>query len=245
MENEVVSETEKIVEEPKAEVKADESQSPPAEVEEDTFPQDVDIAQQYADLMAARGFKSIEEVNEFLDVGSESIRFKKQMEAKLAEKHEQELRKNETPEETLARVEKQLQERDDYINATKREREEAIESQRVVESFYRDATGRIEKKGVPDHYKAPLKLLCGVENMFNSIDFEDPAQVQKMVDFNLKVLQDFESRIADNAAQKGNEIPPISEGGAPPAEGPIKPKSISEAGKLAFPILKNILSAKK
>ena len=245
MENEVVSETEKIVEEPRAEVKAGESQSPPAEVDDDSFPQGGTIAEQFADLMSERGFKSIDEMREFLDVGGKSIKTIKQMEAKWAEEQERKLRKNETPEETLARVERQLQERDDYINATKREREEAIESQRVVESFYRDATGRIEKKGAPDHYKAPLKLLCGVENMFNSIDFEDPAQVQKMVDSNLKVLQDFESRIISNAAQKGNEIPPISEGGAPPAEGPIKPKSISEAGKLAFPILKNILSAKK
>jgi hypothetical protein len=157
-----------------------------------------------------------------------------------AQQKEKELRDDETEQETIDRLEKQLKAERERKSERDQQLEEAQEAKRVIKGF-NDYTSSIidEDDDIPNTHKPLMKLLCGVDNMMNEIDITKNSDIKRMKKEHAKVINKFAQSILDAAVKNSGKILPVSETVQPATKGvePTKAKSINEAEKLAAPLI--------
>lgn len=97
-----------------------------------------------------------------------------------ADQEAKKLRENETPEETIARLETENRALADE-RRTAKEREEALtEHEAVLATFNKDVLGIVDTvEGLNEEERGMLKMLVGMENPMDEVDIKDRGAVKK------------------------------------------------------------------
>lgn len=183
-----------------------------------------------------------EDLEEILQNHKEMQRFRREW----ARQERERLKEQETPEQTIARLEQELAAVENERAKGAREKKRAESAKRAVEGYYRTVRQAIQADdGVPEEYRPFVEALMGVESPVNDIDIEDRAAVRKAwKSWGSKMIRDFEQAVIRRYRAGKAEIPkvpPPSGQQAAPLPGEAKPKTLSEARKLAHQSLAAIL----
>jgi hypothetical protein len=154
-------------------------------------------------------------------------------------------KENEQPEDTIARLERELEDRDAQAAKGEKERKEAEAAKRHIAEFNSTITSGIEAdEAIPAEYRPFLSALMGVKNPVNDVDIQDKAAVRKVLKtFGAKMVKDFEQTVIKRYRDGKEGLPPTPPpgGDATPVTTEAKPKNLSEARTLAHASLRALL----
>ena len=219
----------------------------------DARPQSSDLV---TGILDKHGLGSPEELAEFIDslVGlkgkigdhdpEELLKARETLEAyhhEWAKKEREKLRENETPEDTIKRLEKEL--KDEQTRKAKNEQKaRKAESAKQALKTYADVVGSAiaSDTTIPAEYRPFLMELMGVDSPVNTVNILDRAGVRKLTkEHGIKLLKDFEQLVIKRYRDGKAEIPvvPPAASGNPPVTGEAKPKNLNEGRQLAKAML--------
>lgn len=167
-----------------------------------------------------------------------------QYHAKWAADEETRLRETETPEETIARLEKDLKKEKDATLQERQREKEARENKRLIDTFNTFVTKNVDALKIGDHLKGHLKKYLGVNNPIHDIDLSNKVGIKKMISEAGKAMQDLEQTILKTAKVKVADIPKMDDSTPPDAstdKPEEQPKNLAEARKRATAVLKEKL----
>jgi hypothetical protein len=264
-----------IIDTTHVDISAKTSQAPPAAAPtEDKAPGDggdnggksQDARPQTNDLISTildkHGLSSPEELADFVDriaelqgqIGDhdpeELLKAKTTLDAyqrEWARREQVKLKESETPEQTVARLEKELAERDRKSMDSDGKRKQAETAKRAVKGYV-DVIGATiaAEKVVPTAYVPFLKKFLGVGSPVNDVNIQDRAAVKKMArEFGVKEVMDFAQLVIKDYREGKTTIPIVPEGGgADPVVADPKPKNLTEARALAHTSLRALFGKK-
>lgn len=120
-------------------------------------------------------------------------------------------KEGETPEETIARLEKENEELQTTRKKESERRKQAKAAERAYESFCDTVDSTIKaEKAIPKEYRPFLSEFLGVENPINEVDIEDRAAVRKLTKEGIKKLQKFEQAIIKRYRDGKTKIPNVT-----------------------------------
>lgn len=135
------------------------------------------------------------------------------IEAYWESRKEADARKNEEPDQTIARLEKKLERERNSRLSVEQEKEETEAAKKALESYnktVKDYVGTLDD--VPAKAKPLLELFMGVDNPFNEVDISDPHAVKRMAKQLSKKWGDLQKIIIDDYLAKKKDPPPITPG---------------------------------
>lgn len=215
-------------------------------------------------ILEKHGLESAEQLAEFIDnlagikgrLGEEDLaeimESHKTLQAYRKEWEKQERAKQkegETPEETIARLEREAEERDARTAKSEQKRKQAETAKRHIEEFNATIKSGIESdESIPEDYRQFLSALLGVKNPVNDVDIRDKAAVRKVLKtWGAPLLKSFEQavikRYRDGKAALPKTPPPAG-GDKVPVSPETKPKNLTEARSLAHQSLRALFSRK-
>jgi hypothetical protein len=196
-----------------------------------------DFIGEVAGIKDALGDEDIEEL-----IANKQTMIRWQMQWDAAE--EAKKRQDETPEETIKRLDGQLQkERDAKKIADEREKQRK-ENDRMLANFESFVGKEVDALKVGDYLKPHLKKYLGVGNPIHDTELSDKVMIRKLVKDAGKVFEDLEQAILKNAKVKVDDVPTMTDTDAAPAAPDAEdnaPKNLAEARKSATAILKQKL----
>lgn len=167
-----------------------------------------DLKQFIADLSDMRG--KIGEND--LDTLIENTKTLQKYQAQWQEQEEARRREKETPEETIARLEK---EKKDLISKTNKDRDRqkaAKAAEHAYDEFTDTVTSVISSaKELPKEYRPFLSKFMGVDNPINEVDITDKAKVRRLTKDGVKDLLKFEQEVIKRYRAGKTEIPKVTE----------------------------------
>jgi hypothetical protein len=218
-----------------------------------------------ASILEKHGLESPEQLGEFIDglagikgqLGesdlAEIMESHKTLQAYRKEWAKQERLKqkeNESPEDTIARLERELEEKEALSAKGEQQRKQAEAAKRHITEFNATIASGIEADtSIPEEYRSFLAAVMGVKNPVNDVDIRDKAAVRKVLKtFGTKLVKDFEQAVIKRYRQGKGDLPPTPPpggGGGSPVAKDTKPKSLSEARRAAHSILGPLLNRNK
>ncbi|MEJ5360144.1 MAG: hypothetical protein WHT06_15900 [Desulfobacterales bacterium] len=186
-----------------------------------------------------------EDLEEILQNHKEMQKFRREWARAQREK----LKEQETPEQTIERLERELAAIESERMKSAKEQKRAESAKRAVEAYYRTVRQAIQAdESIPEDYRPFVEAFMGVESPVNDIDIEDRAAVRKAwKTWGAKMVKDFEQAVIRRYRAGKAEIPkvpPPSGQQAAPLPGEAKPKTLSEARKLAHQSLAALFGRK-
>lgn len=149
-------------------------------------------------------------------------------------------REEETPDETVARLEKRL---DAFESGKKKEdlkKSQLEENKRVLSDYGSEVKGVLEKdEAIPEEYRPFAGEFLGVNNPANEVDITNRTEIRKMAQGGIKKVQDFEQAVIKRYVDGKIKIPEMTKT-EPVDTDSIKeknPKTIAEARKVATEFL--------
>ena len=136
-------------------------------------------------------------------------------EAYWAQQKEQQRRQEEEPDDTIKRLESQINALKSKDEAKSQAEQQAIAARRAVEFYERTVSEILEdKEDIPKEHHKLISLIMGVQNQANDIDITDRKAVKKVFNDNYKAVKDFIDAIKKQGAEeyrKGKlEIPKVT-----------------------------------
>lgn len=205
---------------------------------------------QLTELLASKGFDSIEDLTGALDQGKnltdalsgkdleklmEKATTLEEYERIWAEQERTEQLKGETTEQTIARLEKEKQELQDSIETDKSQMTAAQEAIKAVEKFNTDVNTLVVDRGIPKEYQGFATALLGADNPMLDADITDAKAFNSTADSMLGMISKFEAAVL----AKHNITPPAAPP-TPPVDGGVPPAPMSQQEPI-----KNLAAAKK
>lgn len=186
-----------------------------------------------------------EDLEEILQNHKEMQKFRREWARAQREK----LKEQETPEQTIERLERELAAIESERAKSAKEQKRAESAKRAVEAYYRTVRQAIQAdESIPEDYRPFVEAIMGVESPVNDIDIEDRAAVRKAwKTWGAKLAKDFEQAVIRRYRAGKAEIPkvpPPSGQQAAPLPGEAKPKTLSEARRLAHQSLAALFGRK-
>lgn len=186
-----------------------------------------------------------EDLEEILQNHKEMQKFRREWARAQREK----LKEQETPEQTIERLERELAAIESERMKSAKERKRAESAKRAVEAYYRTVRQAIQAdESIPEDYRPFVEAFMGVESPVNDIDIEDRAAVRRAwKTWGAKMVKDFEQAVIRRYRAGKAEIPkvpPPSGQQAAPLPGEAKPKTLSEARRLAHQSLAALFGRK-
>jgi hypothetical protein len=210
----------------KGEKKAD----PPAEGEQPwhkdpRFKQDLGLLKAAKSLMEKNSIDSIEDLVELAESGKK-VRGKQvdldrldeiaekaakldKYEAYWRDQEEKNKRSGETVEETLARTEHQLRQRDAAEHAREAKRQQAETAKRAIHDYESEVKSLIEELEMPKEQRGFVTEFFGVGNPFNDIDITDKKAVKRLVTDGLKKKEAYDQAVIAAYLKTKGEIPKV------------------------------------
>lgn len=140
-----------------------------------------------------------------------------------AEEEEAKKEDGETPEETIARKNKQIERMDKEMRGDRAKQDKAIEADRDLKTFNSTVTSSVEaNKDLPAEYRPFLKEFLGVENEINEVDLNDKAGVKRIAKAGAKKMQGFEQLVIKRYLKGKTETPKISTAAETSSDKPVK-----------------------
>jgi hypothetical protein len=198
-------------------------------------------------ILDKHGLSSPEELAEFLDLGAETlsqigdydaeelVKAKTTLDAYQKEwsRQEQErLKANETPEQTIARLEKEANERENKAAIRDRQRRQAEAAKKAVAAYNQTINAAIAaEKDLPAEYVPFIREFCGVGSPVPEVNIQDRVAVKNVAKLGVKRARDF-AQVVIKAYREGKEVipdVPTSTENAAPVVDEHKPKNLTEA----------------
>jgi hypothetical protein len=184
-----------------------------------------------------------------LDEIMESHETLKNYRKEWAKQEREKLKENETPEETIKRLEREREELERQMAKGEQRRKQSEAAKRSLEEFNRTVLASIEAdEAIPEDYRPFAAALLGVKNPINDVDIRDKAAVRKAwKTYGARVVKDFEQAVIKRYREGKSGLPatpPPAGGGGAPVTAPGMAKNLSEARRLAHQSLGALLGRK-
>jgi hypothetical protein len=159
------------------------------------------------------------------------------------------LKENESPEETIKRLEREREEIDARMAKGERQRKQSEAAKRSIEEFSRTVVASIEgDESIPEEYRAFAAALLGVKNPINDVDIRDKAAVRKAwKTYGARMVKEFEQAVIKRYRDGKSGLPPTpppAGGGGAPVAADGKAKNLTEARRLAHQSLSALFGRK-
>jgi len=146
-------------------------------------------------------------------------RYQKQWEKEEERKRQE----DETPEETIARKNKENRELKKQLEAQKANRDEEEENTRLLQSFNKTVTSVVKAtKDLPAEDHAFLSEFLGVNNEINEVDLADKAGIKRIAKASVKKLKEHNQRVIKRYLKGKESVPKITTSTETPSEEPKK-----------------------
>jgi hypothetical protein len=159
----------------------------------------------------------------------------------------QKKKEGETSEETIARLEREISERDKKDFQTQNQEKELKEARKALDTFNNTVSKTIKGiTNVPEEYRDFLGLFMGVNNPINEVDLKDRGRIIELTKKGAKQLLDFEQVIIKRYIEGKAEVPkvtPATDTATDTGEKPVK--NIADARKRMTQVVLATLGKKK
>lgn len=197
------------------------------------------------------GLESPEELGTFIEnlagmkerLGDEDVEdllaVKKQMlsyQAEWAKQEEAARREKETPEETIARLEKQNRDLTNQRAQQEQSAKERAQAKQLMTTFNKTVTGALkEHKDLPKYARSFLQEHFGVDNPMHDIDMADKAGIKKLVAEGAKKFEALRTAIIEDYQKTGGPVPKMDPTTTPaPGQTGEKVKNMKDARRVAI-----------
>ena len=203
------------------------------------FKQELGLLKVAKSLMEKNGLESVDDLVELAESGKKikgkesDIDMLDEIKAKAAkldkyeaywkDQEEKKLRETEYPDQTIARLEKQLKEKeaaDRHKEQTNQQREAA---QHALKSYEREVQSLVKEMDVPKEQQAFVNEFFGVGNPFNEIDITDRKAIKRLVADGIKKKEAYDQAIIKAYINGKGETPKVGTASAAAPSGD-KPK---------------------
>ena len=194
------------------------------------------------DLSTLKGKVGDADIDDLLDNKALMTKYQKHWAAQKAT----EQKEGETPEETIKRLEGELDVKDKAEQTAQSQSDDLKETKKAIEVFNATVAKAIKSaSNVPEEYRSFLSLFMGVENPVNEVDLKDRGKIIELTKSGAKQLMDFEQVIIKRYMEKKTDVPVVTtttDTTTEPGDKPIK--NISDARKRMTEIVKSKLLKK-
>lgn len=197
------------------------------------------------------GLDSPEELGTFIEnlagmkerLGDEDVEdllaVKKQMlsyQAEWAKQEEAQRREKETPEETIARLEKQNKDLSNRQAQQEQSAKERAQAKQLMTTFNKTVTGALkEVKDLPKYARSFLQEHFGVDNPMHDIDMSDKAGIKRLVADGAKKFEVLRAAIIEDYQKTGGPVPKMDPTSTPaPGQTGEKIKGMKDARRVAI-----------
>jgi hypothetical protein len=207
-------------------------------------------------ILDKHGLGSPEELADFVDriaeldgqIGdndpAELLKAKTTLEAyqrEWAKQEEEKLKASETPEQTIARLEREKADRDNKAAQRDKQRRNSEAAKKAVKSYADVVTSTAKaEKDFPAEYLPFVHELLGVGSPVYDVNIQDRAAVKKMTkEWGMKRVQEFADVVIKRYVEGKQQIPKVPSGASEttPVTPDAKPKTLKEAGAQAKAML--------
>ena len=157
------------------------------------------------------------------------------------------LKDEEDPDETVARLEKELK----AIKSSKTQEEQGRKQAEIAEKSIKEFNSEIrtfltKQEHVPKEYAPFISMLMGVDNPSNEVNLDSKPEIRKMAKSMLKKVEQFEQLVIKRFKDGKTKIPAMSETETPAPDDSRGKKimNLAEAKKSAFAQLKKHFNTK-
>lgn len=142
-------------------------------------------------------------------------------------------REQEEPEQTMARLEKELRARERADRAKEEARRQAEAAKTAIGNYERDVTGMVHDMDIPKEQRDFVNKLLGVGNPTNDIDITDRKAVKRVVSDLLKEKEAYDQAVIANYLKSKGEVPKVSSSSAAATQ-ETKPKIMLKDARKIF-----------
>lgn len=213
----------------------DKSSTPPAQ-DSPEFKKAQESAAQLEKLLKDNDCEDVQELLELISTGKQvrglGVRYVddiKAMQAKARkldrweahyrEQEEKARRKNESPEETIARLERERQKERERLAKLEQSLEEGDQAKQVLENFNKTIGSFVDsQEDIADDLKGFVKKYMGLGHEFAELDITNKKEVNRMAQKLLKEFKDIEAKIIKNylkTKETSSKVPTTSGLGTP------------------------------
>jgi len=199
------------------------------------------LAEFIGELAGVKDALGDEDIQDLIDNKKTMIRYQMQWAAEKERKQ----RESETPEETIKRLDGELQKEKDLQTQARKREEDRKENDRLIATFNTFVGKEVDALKIGDHLKGPLKKYLGVNNPIHDIDLSNKVGIKKLISEAGKAFESLEQEILKKAKVKIEEVPTMTDtdtAAASPNESENQPKNLAEARRTATALLKQRLS---
>lgn len=133
-----------------------------------------------------------------------------QYEEYWATEKEKKRREAEDPEQTIARLEEKLKEKEKHDKQKDSERAQAEEARRAIQSYDREVKDLVSELELPKEQGEFFNQFLGVGNPFNDIDITDRKAIKKMFTDAVKKKEAYDQAIIAAYLKGKKEIPAVA-----------------------------------
>lgn len=160
-----------------------------------------------------------------------------------ARQEREKLEAEETPEQTIARLKKEADDREAAIEKDRRKAKSAERAKQAIADFEATVTSAIKgDESIPQEYRSFVSALAGVKNPMVDVDITDKAAVKKAFKELAKLIPTIEQTVISRYRAGKIEIvaPPPAGSGDPPVQAGTGPKNLTESRRLAHSAFANL-----
>ena len=194
----------------------------------------------FKDLQGKIGNKDFDEILE----GFNTLQT---FQAKWAEEEREKLKDKETPEETIARLEKENEDLHSKRRKDRESRKAAEAAKQAINAFNTTVTSAIEgDKTLPAAWRPFVAEFMGVNNPVNEVDIEDKASVRRLTKEGVKKMNQFAQLVIKEYRDGKVKVPKVSNSDTPPSKAaqPKKVKNLNDSRRLAHEAFEGIFNKK-
>jgi len=195
------------------------------------------------DLKTLKSKVGEEDIDDLIDNKALMTKYQKHWAAQEANKKKE----GETPEETIKRLEGEIEVKNKADQETQLQSDDLKETKKAIEVF--NATVNKTIKGianVPEEYRSFLGLSLGVENPINEVDLKDRGKIIELTKSGAKQLMDFEQVIIKRYMKGKTEVPKVTATTDTNTEPGVKPiKNLGDARKKLIEVATAAFQKKK
>jgi hypothetical protein len=129
-------------------------------------------------------------------------------------KNQEELKRRgqEEPDQTIARLDKELRAKHDSDRQREEQRTQAESAKRAVQSFESDVQGYVKEMDIPKDQQGFVLEFFGVGNPANDIDITDKKAIKKLINDGIKKKESYDQAVIAAYLSKKTEIPKVASG---------------------------------
>jgi|GEM_PF-4425215 len=213
-------------------------------------------------ILDKHGLSSPEELAEFVDriaerdgqIGDydpeELLKAKNTLDAyqrEWAKAEQEKLKASETPEQTIARLEREAAERENKNLQRAKQRQQSEAARKAVKTFTDVVTSTVKAEKLPSEYVPFIQEFMGVNNPVNDVNIQDRAAVKKLAkDYGIKRMLEFEQVVIKRYRDGKVEIPKVPDGASDqtPVTTDTKPKNLKESRAMAHTLISKLWAPK-